>query len=369
MKNEIYIVSCLIISVVFISLLGIHHSLQMQQQRLSRDKLIGNNERTLDQSIREADPLAPKVAWVLSYPCAGSDFVIDVIQKLTSRNTASNYGHLVEEASGILSRNVYDSAPLFLDRINGPYLFTYHLPLPVKTFIPTLSHCGGYCAHCYPGKYVMKRDTFMKKCLTGTKFTPSKHNNGENGYGFTEEVQYDSSLVKKAGIVVRNPLDVISTRFIYFSNSYSVNLDWTQRYEQSRDGFITYCTEQKIKFGEEESKFYPDNAREAGIDIPCYSEVYKVVQWHNLVCETLDYMSIPYKHIYYEDFFTDYDDSARDLLEFYGMAHVIPISGTRPDQVRLNQELYTPAESKKVLNYIRLLASDCTKKVLSRYGV
>jgi len=291
---------------------------------------------------------------------------------LTARNTATNYGHLVEEASGILSRNVYESTPLFLNRINGPYLFTYHLPLPIKTYIPTLSYCGGYCAHCYPGKYVMNRDAFMKQCLSGTKFTPSKYNNGENGYGFTEEVQYDSALVKKAGIVIRNPLDVISTRFMYYSNSYAVKLDWTQRYEQSRDGFLTYCEESKIKFGDEEGKHYEPGLRESGIDIPCYSEVYKIVQWYNLVCETLDYMELKddkSKFIYYEDFFTNYEESARDLLEFYGMAHVVPIKGTRPDQVRLTQELYTPAEEGKVKEYIRLMASDCTKDVLSRYGI
>jgi len=326
-------------------------------------------DRALDQTIMEDDTLAPKIAWVLAYPCTGSDFVIDIIHKLTLKNTATNYGHLVEEASGILSRNVYDSTPLFLNRMNGPFLFTKHLPLPVKTFIPTLSYCGGYCAHCYPGKYVMSRDIFITKCASGTKFTPSKYNDGENGYGYTKEVHYDGAMVKKAGVVVRNPIHVISTRFIYYSNVYAGELDWTQRYEQSRSGFLTYCEESKVKFGDEESMHWPTGYREAGIEIPCYSEVYKIVQWHNLVCETIDYMKLPQKLIYYEDFFTNYEESARGLLQFYGMAHVVPIPGTRPDQVRLTQDLYTPAEIEKVLEYIRLMASDCTKNVLSRYGV
>jgi len=309
------------------------------------------------------------IAWVLAYPCTGSDFVIDIIQALTQKNTASNYGHLVEEPSGILSRNVYDSTPLFLSRINGPFLFTKHLPLPVKTYIPTISHCGGYCARCYPGKYVMKRDTFMRKCLTGTRFTPSIHNNGLNGYGATEEVHYDSELVKKIGVVVRDPIDVIATRFIYYSNVYAGELDWTQRYDQSRDGFLTYCEEAKLKFGDEEDKHWPEGFREAGIHIPCYAEIFKIVQWQNLVCETLDYMKLEEKVIYYEDFFDDYEESARDLLDFYGLAEVVPIAGSRPDQVRLNQVLYTPAEIEEVKKYIQFMASDCTKLVFKRYGI
>jgi len=326
-------------------------------------------DRSLDQTIMEDDTLAPKIAWVLAYPCTGSDFVIDILHKLTLKNTATNYGHLVEEASGILSRNVYDSTPLFLNRMNGPFLFTKHLPLPVKTFIPTISHCGGYCAHCYPGKYVMQRDTFMKKCLSGTRFAPSMHNNGENGYGSTEEVHYDGALVKKTGVIVRNPIHVISTRFIYYSNVYAGELDWTQRYDQSRSGFLTYCEESKTKFGDEETKHWPTGFREAGIEIPCYGEIFKIVQWHNLVCETLDYMKLPESHFYYEDFFSDYTKAAGDLLEFYGMAHVVPIKDTRPDQVRLNQELYTPAEIEQVKEYIRFMASDCTKLIFARYGI
>jgi len=326
-------------------------------------------DRSLDMSIRQADPLAPKVAWVLAYPCSGSDFTIDVIQLLTQRNTATNYGHLVEEASGILSRKVYDSTPLFLDRINGPFLFTNHLSLPVKTYIPTLSYCGGYCAKCYPGKYVMKRDAFMEKCLTGTKFAPSIHNNGDNGYGTTDEVKYDGELVHKIGVVIRNPVEVISTRFMYYSNIYAGELDWTQRYDQSRDGFLTFCAESKNVFGDEETRHYPDGVLEAGKDVPCYAEVFKVVQWQNLVCETLEYMNLPKQYFYYEDFFINYEEAAEKLLDFYEMAHVVPIAGTRPDQVRLTQELYTTEETEKVKEFIRFIASDCTKEVYARYGI
>lgn len=330
-------------------------------------KVLETEPRKLDQTIREDDPLAPMIAWVMAYPCTGSDFIIDVLMKVTLKNIATNYGHLVEEATGILSRNVYESVPLFDGRENGPFLYTNHLALPVKTYIPTLTHCGGYCAHCYPGRYVMKRDAFMKKCLTGTRFQPSIHNNGENGYGITEEVQYDGDMVHKIGVVIRNPIDVISTRFMYYSNVYAGELDWTQRYDQSRDGFLTFCEESKLKFGDEEEKHWGEGTRAPGVEIPCYSEIYKIVMWQNNVCETLDYMSIPHKYIYYEDFFTDYETSAEELLDFYGLANVIPLEGTRPDQVRLNQKLYSAKEEEKVLEYISTLASDCTKTVFARY--
>ena len=119
------------------------------------------------------DSLAPKGAWLLSYPTQGHEYLIDIIHAMTQRNTATNYGHVVEEASGKHTRNVYSSVQLFVERNNGPFIFSNNLPLPVKTYIPVLSHCGGSCINCFPGRYVMTRDAFIKECVTGQRFEPS----------------------------------------------------------------------------------------------------------------------------------------------------------------------------------------------------
>merc|ERR1711983_331381 len=150
---------------------------------------------------------------------------------------------------------------------------------------------------------------------------------------------------------------------------YAGELDWTQRYEQSRAGFLTYCEESKTKFGDEETKHWADGIREAGLSIPCYAEIFKIVQWLNLICETLEYMDIPYEYVYYEDFIADYETSAEHLLDFYGMANVIPLAGTKPHEVRISHDVYNEKEKEEVMNYISFMASNCTKEVFARYYI
>lgn len=87
----------------------------------------------------------------------------------------------------------------------------------------------------------MTRDQFIKQCITGRKFKPSLFNNGENGYGFTQEVQYWGRQIKKAAHVARNPLEVVQTRFEYITNFYNGELDYTLLYTPNKDGLYTWC--------------------------------------------------------------------------------------------------------------------------------
>ena len=53
------------------------------------------------------------------------------------------------------------------------------------------------------------------------------YNNGENGYGLTTDVQYWGELIHKALQLVRDPFHVVETRFLYITNYYNGDLDWT----------------------------------------------------------------------------------------------------------------------------------------------
>ena len=59
-------------------MLGSHNSLKIQQ-KYSIDKLTGYDERTLDQTMMENDPLAPTIALVLAFLCAVTDSIVDVV--------------------------------------------------------------------------------------------------------------------------------------------------------------------------------------------------------------------------------------------------------------------------------------------------
>jgi len=233
------------------------------------------------KTISEEDENAPKGAWLLTYPTQGSEYLIDIIHSTTKKNTATNYGHVVEEANGRHTRNRYTSEPLWTERTNGPFIFSNGLPLPVKTYIPVLSYCGGHCIDCYPGRYVLTRDAFIKECVSGKKFEPSIYNNGENGYGLTTDVQYWGELIHKALQLVRDPFHVVETRFLYITNYYNGDLDWTVLYNPNRGGLYSWCDEHAVKFSDEENKWYDEGIYDKAVDVICHAEFYKLVQWHS----------------------------------------------------------------------------------------
>jgi len=338
-----------------------------------RPKLSNTRARYLDTSIPENDPMAPELAWILAYPCTGSDYVIDVLHKLTGKTTATNYGHTLKESNGITTRNSYESVPVFKERQNGPWLYTHHLPLPEQktSYLPTLSYCGGYCARCFPGRYIMKRDKFIEQCVTGTQFSPSNFNNGENEFGWTDERKYDGEMIKKAGIMVRSPIDVIQSRFLYYSNVYAGELDWSQRYDQNRKGFLAYCAENQINYAEEEAKWWREDIRMAGLDIPCYAEIFKLVQWHNLVTEMLEHEGMEHRYFYYETFQNNFTKQAINLLDFYQLSPMVAITDDQaPSAVRTSSNtLFTQPERQRIGAFIYKIANEKVRTLLKPYGL
>jgi len=328
---------------------------------------LGIHRRRL-KSISEKDDSAPKGAWLLTYPTQGSEYLIDIIHALTKKNTATNYGHVVEEFNGKHTRNVYSSEPVFMERSNGPFIFSNNLPLPVKTYIPVLSYCGGYCVDCYPGRYILTRDTFIKECVTGKKFEPSIYNNGENGFGFTTDVHYWGELIHKALQLARNPFHVIETRFLYITNYYNGDLDWSMLFNPNREGLYSWCDETGVKFSDEESKWYPNGIYDIAVDVPCHAEFFKLIQWHNLVFEAIEHMNLPSKTLYYEDFITDYANQTKSLLNFYELANVVRIEENIVKPVYIsNGNFFTDEDKSKIKHFIKTLASNRTWALLERY--
>lgn len=328
-----------------------------------------HNRREL-RSVSESSDSAPLGAFLLTYPTQGDEYLIDIIHRLTQRTTATNYGHVVEEPNGKHTRNAHKSQPVYAERQNGPFIFSNSLPLPVKTYIPVLSYCGGYCINCYPGKYVLTRDQFIEQCVTGRKFEPSIYNNGENGYGFSSESKYWGELIHKAAHLTRDPFNVIESRFLYITNFYNGGLDWTTLYNPNREGLYSWCEETGVKYSDEEMKWYPDGIYDQAVDVPCHGEFFKLVQWHNYVFETIDFLNLPSETFFYEDFLTDYNNQAKRLLNFYELANVVTIQDNVVQSTQTSDGSFFKTEDKiKIKNFIEQLASDQTLDLLDRYLV
>jgi len=261
-----------------------------------------------------------------------------------------------------------DSIPVYVARPHGPYLYTHHKPIP-STTIPTLSYCGGYCNDCYPGKYILHRDAFIAQCAGGFSFTHIEGPHGPTGEGTRTLNKYDTKLVERAVVVVRNPYNVMQDRFIEFSRSYE-HLDhrdheWLPKFVMNSEGFQHYCKIQAVKFADEESKWYDPQIFQQSLSVPCHADMYRYVQWYNLVFESLDFMEIPYIIVHYEDFDNDFEGIDGDMLNFLGLEKNVTVA---PEWYSQGDRGYFSEEDRRLLKeFITALATPVTMREIGRY--
>lgn len=363
-----------LIALTIAAVVAVTYMVPLKLYKFVASNLNGNTAKSLDRglatSVPENDPLAPEVAWVMSFPRSGGDYVIDIIHHIAHKGTATNYGNVMEESNGVQVRNTYPSVPVFTERVNGPFLFTNHMANP-SNFIPTNTYCTGYCWDCYPGRYVgITRDAFLRGCLTGTRFSPASSNNGENGFGTTEEVTYDGNLVKKAVLVVRDPYKIVEERFLYSTHSYATDKEWLPMFATDVNGFNNFCAEAGAVMAVEEGLWYTSALYTASRSIKCHAEFYKIVQWYNLVFETMSFVGITPHVVYYEDLVesSTYASTAASLFGYLELAPVVNYETGKPS---LAEEgplgFFSTTDKSNIKPFIQTMASPATASVLNRY--
>jgi len=310
---------------------------------------------------------SPMLGWILAFPDSGENDLVNFIHQSTGMTTATNYGQNMLSDTGRVRFSMVDSKPVYVSRPRGPYLYTHHLPVPAHT-IPTLSHCGGFCNDCFPGKYMLRRDAFIAACAEGVSFEHVDGPHGPTGEGAYHDNKYDSKLVERAVVVVRNPYDVLQDRFIQFSRSYEHlnhrDHEWLPKYVMNREGFHHYCDMQAIKFADEESKWYDPSIFQASLAVPCHAEMFRYIQWYNLAFEAMDYLGIPYMVLHYEEIDGDYAGVETDMLNFFGLSH----SAVAPEWYSQGDRGFFSETDRSVLkNFINTMASPSTLNQIGRY--
>jgi len=312
---------------------------------------------------------SPAISWVLSFPNSCENDIINFIQESTGTTTATNYGQNLLSETGRVRYSMVDSIPLYVSRPRGPYLYTHHLPLPTTT-IPTLTYCGGYCNDCYPGKYMLRRDEFIAACAHSISFDAVQGPHGPTGEGSYTNYKYDTKLVERAIVIIRNPFHVLQDRFLQYSRSYEHlnhrDHEWLPKFVINHEGFHHYCQIQAVKYADEESKWYDPPIFSSSLTVPCHADMYRYIQWYNNVFESLDFLGMPYMVIHYDDFDGDYTGIESDMLNFLGLVHGEysnpPLWYPQPDH-----EFLSDNDKYLLTNFINSLASPFTLKQIERY--
>eukprot|EP00557_Chaetoceros_sp_GSL56_P006044 CAMPEP_0176491724 /NCGR_PEP_ID=MMETSP0200_2-20121128/8588_1 /TAXON_ID=947934 /ORGANISM="Chaetoceros sp., Strain GSL56" /LENGTH=376 /DNA_ID=CAMNT_0017889179 /DNA_START=275 /DNA_END=1402 /DNA_ORIENTATION=+ len=278
----------------------------------SATTLITQNDT--DRGRHVGDPLIipllkPKVVWLMSFPNSGNSFTTQMVRMHTNHFTATNYGdeHIGENGT---------SVPIHHDPIyaNGPFLSeSITKARNIGNLVLTKTHCGGRCSRCGPETYMETLESFQAACLT------ARRGNSLDGKVITfEKVQYNESLVHGAIHIMRDPFDNIVSRFhlIQKVNKKLGDTKFEKTFPNNVHGFRKWCNYMDKLYLNSEEKLLNGQIFDVFQSIPCHSDFYRYIQWHNLALQVTQVMDIPSIVAYYEDYGHDFNVVKDRILSF-----------------------------------------------------
>jgi Sulfotransferase domain. len=301
----------------------------------------------------------PKVVWLMSFPNSGNSFTTQMVRMHTNHFTATNYGeeHIGENGT---SMSIHHD-PFYA---NGPFLSeSITKGRKIGNYVLTKTHCGGRCSRCGPETYLETLESFQTACLTARRGT------SHDGVISFEKVQYSESLVHGAIHIVRDPFDNIVSRF-HLIQKVNKKLGGDDKFEKTfpnnLHGFRKWCKYMDKQYLDSEAKMLDIRIMEIFQSIPCHSDFFRYVQWHNLAFQVTQVMDLPYIIVHYEDYGRDFNSVKDEILLFLelrddGYRNVTFSSG------KTYHDYFTEDERRAVQNLFHLLASNQTKEHIERY--
>ncbi len=136
-----------------------------------------------------------------------------------------------------------------------------------------------------------------------------------------ESVWYHHNLVKKAVHIIRNPMDNTVARFHLERKRYTAKSDskWLVEHPNNQVGFHKWCKEMDSSRALLESRWVDGDLALSLSKVPCHSEFYRYVQWHNLAFSTVADLEIPSFVFHYEDYSNRFEEVTDELIAFLGL--------------------------------------------------
>ncbi len=266
---------------------------------------------------------------------------------VTGQLTASNYK----------SEN---DAAVYKELAEGPFFVGKDFPdmvRPTKGFVLTKTHCTGYCTICAPEFYIVNATEFTRSCFEGDSVL-----NGDGEEGF---YSYSPDLVQRAVHIIRDPFDNIVSRFHLMRENFSMRnqTELVVKHPKTKAGFRSYCKYMDERIHQEHIELSDEGMK----DIPCWSDFFRYIQWHNLAFTTTEDLHLSTLIIHYEDYSTMLDRTKDALLTFLNQdeIHDAPPFETGKSY----REYFTKEEIQAVSRMFSKLASQKTWDQTSHYFV
>ena len=309
-----YLLMTLVFSVgVFFSVWEVRSMRSLHEDISVYSKTLQQKDEEHVHKTGDNHPLPP-LAWLMSFPNSGTSYTMNMVKKVTSLDTASNYGQesVGEDGLGVSLFTTNETST-----VGPPFWITPTNPKyknPSKGYILTKTHCGSNCQSCSVSKYLESHDLFLEHCLEGLYNVKDDDGRLTKKFG-----SYNKELVKRAVHLIRDPFDNVVSRF-HLYNKHHTKKNQTNEigaYPRSREGFRKFCSDEgEIYYSEEkDSKFYHavfDTVK----DVPCHADFYRYIQWHNLAFITTWNLDIPSLIIHYENYTHNFQKTQDMILEF-----------------------------------------------------
>lgn len=360
--------------------------------------------------LHDAETFNPRIAWLASFPNSGTSFTMGLVARATNTTFASNYG--IEANFG--SRDVA-SLPIYPRHPEGPYMpdpvtSYHHRKLPYGRYVMTKTHCGGYCFTCKPSTYAYgyndQQNTVDETSIPGLDFLRDcASGQAVDGNGQLVDVSYPPERVSRVIHLYRNPMHNMIARFHLERKHHSdantaKDKEWLEQHPDNQEGMSKFCQETNENRWEEEQNFFEsayfqrnnlksDNTsyerrngdsssptesrfpqyfetwKELVKRVPCRNDLFRYVQWHNLLHQGLDYLpyKMPVLTLYYEGFESStYQATANSILDFLELQ---PVAGDDRGNVKWSEfhsrsdydEFFSDTQVQDIEDFLQTLAS------------
>jgi hypothetical protein len=146
----------------------------------------------------------------------------------------------------------------------------------------------------------------------------------KNVDGKSTAATYSKNVPQKAIHIIRNPFDNLVGRQHLAMKKRLRQGSAEDIFPSSREGMQSWCEFLDAKPSQRE---IDSNVMDAAMmkrykDLPCLSEWYRYIQWHNLAIQVTRRLQLPVHFMYYEDYSNNYAATVEDLFHFLELSIV-----------------------------------------------
>jgi len=138
--------------------------------------------------------------------------------------------------------------------------------------------------------------------------------------------------------------------------------------EDTREGLLRWCefvdgSFEKTGYTQAWLSYTPQ-VRQLFQLLPCYSDFFRYVQWHNMAIEAVDKLQVPSHIVHYEDYSERYNESVAGLLDFLELRQT---HDAKPFETGKTYPFFRRNETLTAARLIQSLASPKCWELLRRY--